>query len=465
MRWRFPINSFFWRIFAGLLTVIIATGVFVWIYSWVVQSREEGVGTIDWRRSAQKAVESALIVHRYGGREQLERWLRSPVNSDPIVYVLGRNGVELSGRKVPEPAIEMLADLRQGRLPPQAMGMHGRMRNRSITEIEIDGHPYIVFATRTDPRLVRIDPVPFNPRYPADVAVAAGLIITLLVAYVLALYYTRPLRRLDRAMQRFAQGELSTRVSGDIGTTDREIASLAEVFDRMAERIEQLVNRQRRLFHDVSHEVRSPLARIEVALELARRDPARVPASLDRIEKEVGAVDQLIDGLLTYARLDAGEELPLERIELRALLDDIRETAEYEAQKRSIGVTLTIDPSLENVFLKADLSSLPRAFDNFLRNAIRYTPEGGSIELRAEPAAPGTFEILCVDQGPGIPAEELEQVFSPFVRGTREATGTGFGLGLAIARRIIKLHGGSVRAENRTDRSGLIVRTTLPTAR
>ena len=245
-------------------------------------------------------------------------------------------------------------------------------------------------------------------------------------------------------MQRFAQGELSTRVSGDIGTTDREIASLAEVFDRMAERIEQLVNRQRRLFHDVSHEVRSPL---------------------DRIEKEVGAVDQLIDGLLTYARLDAGEELPLERIELRALLDDIRETAEYEAQKRSIGVTLTIAPSLENVFLKADLSSLPRAFDNFLRNAIRYTPEGGSIELRAEPAAPGTFEILCVDQGPGIPAEELEQVFSPFVRGTREATGTGFGLGLAIARRIIKLHGGSVRAENRTDRSGLIVRTTLPTAR
>lgn len=462
MRRHFHINSLFWRIFAGLLTVILATGIFVWLYSWVVQSRETGVGTIDWRRSAQKAVENALIVHRYGGREQLERWLRSPVNSDPVVYVLGRNGRELSGRRVPEPALEMLEDLREGRRPSgMSMGMHRHMRSRPLAEIEIDGQPYVVFATRTDPKLVRIDPVPFNPRYPADVAIVVGLVLTLLVAYVLALYYTRPLRRLDRAMQRFAQGELNTRVSGEIGTTDREIASLAQVFDRMAERIERLVNRQRRLFHDVSHEVRSPLARIEVALELARRDPARVPTSLDRIEKEVGAVDQLIDGLLTYARLDAGEELPLERTELRALLDEVRETAEYEAQKRNITVTLTVDAALENAFVRADLSSLPRAFDNFLRNAIRYTPEGGVIELRAL-ASKGQVDVLCVDQGPGIPEAELESVFNPFVRGAREATGTGFGLGLAIARRIISLHGGSVRAENRTDRTGLIVRTTLP---
>lgn len=332
--------------------------------------------------------------------------------------------------------------------------------------IEIDGDPYLVFATRTDPRKIPIDPVPFNPRYPADVALFSGIIITLLVAWVLALYSTRPLRRLDQAMRRFAQGALDTRVSDKIGNADQEVAALARVFDGMAERIEQLVTRQRRLFHDVSHEVRSPLARIEVALELARRDSTRVPSSLERIEKEVSAIDQLIEGLLTYARLDAGEDLPLEPIDLDLILNEIQETAEFEAQKTNVRVTLNISPLLDRAKISANAPSLSRAIDNFLRNALRYTPEGGEISLIARPATcTGFIEILCIDQGPGIPEAELEQIFNPFVRGAREMTGTGFGLGLAIARRIITLHGGRVCASNRTDRSGLVVTTTLPILR
>lgn len=477
MSLRFPINSLFGRIFAGLLVVILATGASVWIYAWIVQEREIGIGTIDGRRSAQKAIETALTVHRYGGREQLERWLKSPVNTDPIVYVLNPRGGELSGRRVPEAALNMLRELRRGGTEPWSevlfeqghmRGRHGRGMpmhlTRALQRIEIDGEPYLIFATRTDPRLVPIDPIPFNPRYPADFAFISGLLITLIVAWLLAYWYTRPLRQLDAAMRRFAEGKLDTRVSGEISGAGREIATLATVFDKMAERIEQLVNRQRRLFHDVSHEVRSPLARIEIALELARRDPERVPATLDRIEKEVGSIDQLIEGLLTYARLDAGEKLPLIPEELIPMLEEIRETAQFEAQKRSVRVTLHVDPALKGVRIAADAASLARAFDNFLRNALRYTPEDGEIELRAQPATQmGWVEILCADDGPGIPEEEIEQIFNPFVRGTRERTGTGFGLGLAIARRVIVLHGGHVAARNRTDRaSGLVVTTTLP---
>ena len=249
MRWRFPINSFFWRIFAGLLTVIIATGVFVWIYSWVVQSREEG-GHDRLAPQRPEGRGGALIVHRYGGREQLERWLQ-PRQQRPDRLRAGPQRGGTLGAQVPEPAIEMLADLRQGHLPPQAMGMHGRMRNRSIHGNRDRWPPHrLRHAHGPEARAHRPCPSTRATRRTSPSRRGSSSRCSSRTSWP-STHAAAP--ALGRAMQRFAQGELSTRVSGDIGTTDRENRLARGGIRPDGQRIGQLVNRQRRLFHDVSH--------------------------------------------------------------------------------------------------------------------------------------------------------------------------------------------------------------------
>lgn len=455
-------RSLFWRLFAGLTVVILATAALVSVTAYLTRKQDLGIGTIDWRISGQKSVEAALLAYRYGGETGLVDWLTSPSNHNPTVYLLAENGRELSGRPVPQLALEMLAALKEeGRLPANESD------GGAVRTIEIAGHPYMVFATRTNPSPLKIRFLPMQLR--GLPLVLIGFLTTLIVfgvAWVLALYYTRPLRRLDQAMERFSLGELKTRVEASIGPADDEIATLARVFDQMAERIEGLIERQRRLFHDVSHEVRSPLARIDVALELARRDPSRVASSLDRIEKEVASIDRLIEALLTYARLENNAGLREAPVDVEALLGEAGDNARFEAETRAVRVESNWGSGLfEGAELLGDGPALLRAIDNVVRNAIRFTPEGGVLELKAQ-CHDRTLELLCRDEGPGVPPEELPDLFRPFVRGKRESTGTGFGLGLAIAQKCVEGHKGRLEATNRTDgRTGLVVRFTLPLER
>ncbi len=441
-------NSLFWRLFSGLIAIILITGVLVWGAAYIMQSRaiERLEGTLDQRFWARRSIEAALAIEKFAGKDALVSFLQSPSNSIMPVFVMDKNGTELSGREVPERAKEILLSSSSGE---PANAVSERLPNNAVRVVEIDGSPHFVFAARTEmkmPPIRMLLPIPFQGRFPAHAAVASILLLAFIVAWILASFYTKPLRRLDAAMRRFGAGDLSTRAVGRIGRAHTEVIALAERFDEAAAQIEKLINRQRTLFHNVSHEVRSPLARIEVALDLARLAPDRIPTSLDRIEKEVKEIDRLIESLLTYARIEGAVQLELEPIQVESLMEEICDAAAYEAQNRGIRITVENElPAGCSVPLNA--GAMKSALMNVCSNALRHTPENGTITLGMR-IKENWLHLTCTDEGPGVAPEELSSLFAPFVRGSKERTGTGFGLGLAIVKSSIEAQRGRVDVRN-----------------
>ena len=245
-----------------------------------------------------------------------------------------------------------------------------------------------------------------------------------------------------------------------------EVSGLMRDFDAMAERLETLLKAQSRLLNDISHELRSPLARLNVALGLARqRSDSQSSDMLDRIELEASRLNELIGRILTLARLEDGEQLvPQTPVPLDEVVVSVVEDAEFEAQARNCHVKASVPEGDWQV--RGNASLLHSAMENVVRNAIRYTQEGTSVEVElASEGRAGLSEavIRVTDSGPGVPADALGKLFEPFYR-LDEARGRhtgGVGLGLAITERAVRFHGGKVRAYNR-DRSGLVVEIRLP---
>jgi len=282
-----------------------------------------------------------------------------------------------------------------------------------------------------------------------------------LVCYGLARYLTAPVLRLRDATNRLAGGDLAVRVGPAVGNRKDELAQLGHDFDLMAARIESLLTTQRQLLSDVSHELRSPLARLNVALALARqRSGPEAAAPLDRIEAEAEQLNALIGRVLELARLESGAA-PAERapVDLGRLLEDIAADADFEARAKDCTVTFS---AAEPCRVLGREPLLRSAFENVVRNAVRYTARGTGVEIGMAPAAGGVV-VTVRDHGPGVAEEHLDAMFEPFYRlaDARDRESGGTGLGLAITRRAIRLHGGSVQAANAED-GGLIVELRLP---
>ncbi len=289
------------------------------------------------------------------------------------------------------------------------------------------------------------------------------LLVTGITAWWLARYLTRPLRTLRHATQRIAQGELSLRVGADL-RGDSETAALGRDFDRMVERIEDLVHAQRRLLRDVSHELRSPLARLRLALEMARDKPAAdASAHLDRIEREAERLDDLIEQVLTVTKLEADEVKPTRAdVDLAALLDDVISDVSFEAHATNRRVEVD---GVSPVPIVGNQELLRVAIENVLRNAVRFTEEGTAVEVSL--AVDDDAAELCVrDRGPGVPAHAVSDIFRPFYRvgSDRDRKTGGKGIGLAITDRAVRIHGGSVSASN-AEGGGLLVKLRLPLTR
>ncbi|MGU7773784.1 HAMP domain-containing sensor histidine kinase [Burkholderia sp. MR1-5-21] len=314
---------------------------------------------------------------------------------------------------------------------------------------------------------------PDAPPWVLLVPVVSGATVGLPVAFGLAWYLSKPLRHLSMALRDAARSRFDVRVSPALGSRRDEFAYLAREFDDMAARLQQAAMQQRQLFHDVSHELRSPLARIQAAIGLMQQDPQSATAMTERIAREAVRLDQLIEELLTLHKLEAGAMNPArERVDVMELLADIVQDAAFEAQARECAVTLDAPGSFV-----AEVAGEPlyRAFENVVRNAIKYTAPHTTVEVRACMAKSsqatddeaGWLEISVSDRGPGVPMESCEEIFEPFRRleshhfdaAVRLAPGTG--LGLAIARRALALHGGDIRAVPR-EGGGLVVIARLP---
>jgi two-component system OmpR family sensor kinase len=460
--------KFFFAFWLALLLAGSGVGTAVW---WHKQSEHErlerereAMVAVAAGPRATLAVSAAAAVLVHGGepalRELLVDW--SPDRDLPL-FVVDEGGHELFGRTV---NAETLAAARA-----HAASDSPRRAARQVSAP--DGKSLLLFipAESADGHLAPgafVGPPagahrPSYGHHPAQepgpwLPVLAGLIASTAFSALLAWHLSKPIRNLRWALGAVAEGRFDTRVKALMGARRDEIADLGEDFDRMAQQIQSLIGAQRRLLHDVSHELRSPLARLQAAIGLLRQDPARLEASLDRIEREAVRVDELVGQLLTIARLDADTGAAREdRVELVELAAAIADDARFEAQ--TLGRDLVfVGQGEAEAAVRVEL--IQRAFENVIRNGVKYTAQGTRVTVSAA-TLDGRFVLRVADHGPGVPEADLAAIFEPFYRGANGHGIRGFGLGLAIARRAMLAHGGRIQATNR-EGGGLLVELSLP---
>ena len=446
----------FWKIFIGfwlaLVVAAVGAGTAVWLQHRAQQQQPPDLAA---GPPSRMTVDLAAATLRHGGLEALKQWI-AEVHSrrGAILFAVDDAGHDLIGREVPQAALASAREV-------AARSDENRGGARHITAP--DGTRYLIFVTRP-PRLRPPGPGAGRPPPEPPIApwefVIIGIATSLAFSMLLAWYLARPIRNLRWAFGEAAAGHLETRVSPRMGRRRDEIADLGRDFDRMAQQLQMLVSAQRRLLHDVSHELRSPLARLHAAIGLARQEPAKLDATLERIEREATRLDSMVGEVLALARLESGTaSRAKERVDLAYIAASIAEDARFEAEmlKRKVHFSASGDaPVIGN----ADL--LHRAVENIVRNAIKFTREGTTVEVQVHTTR--TAAILSVtDHGPGITPSELEKVFDPFYRGESGQGTAGFGLGLAIAQRAVDAHGGAIRAANVVG-GGLQVGVELPLA-
>jgi two-component system sensor histidine kinase CpxA len=413
-----------------------------------------------WEALRATVMNDSVNAYEEGGQQQLKQYFDNLYATQHVRgYLFDEHEMELTGRGAPEWAIRVASG---GRRQPRDGFLFPAPPVQRDSRASSDGkHTYtVVLGLPPGPRVF------IGPRGVPFTGLIIGVITSGLVCYLLAWFLTKPIVRLRTAARQLAAGDLTVRTGVHGGRRRDEVAGLMRDFDAMAERLETLLKAQSRLLNDISHELRSPLARLNVALGLARQRVGVEGADmLDRIELEASRLNELIGRILTLARLEDGEQLVAQTpVPLDELVASIAEDAEFEAQARRCHVRASIAPGSWKV--RGNPSLLHSAIENVVRNAIRYTQEGSSVdvELSGEEWA-GVHEatLRVHDSGPGVPADALEKLFQPFYR-LDEARGRqtgGVGLGLAITERAVRFHGGKVKAFNR-EGGGLTVEIRLP---
>ncbi len=458
----------FWKFFLSILlaqlTATLGIGGAFWLRE---QAQARALApAIDTSPPAELMVEAASATLAHGGHAGLHAFLAGMQHH--AVYAIDEQGRELLGRTV------------DGAMTLQARRVLASQPDHQVVRefAADDGHRYLLFAPfdgrrggpAAGPRLDDRGPAggrPFSvrPGPPPDTLMhwaaplSGALVASLVFAALLAWYFSRPIRALRKAFDAVAAGDMAPHFAGVPGRRGDELTQLGQDFDAMSERLRLLMDGQRRLLHDVSHELRSPLARMQAAIGLAHQQPDKAGASLDRIERESVRMDKLVGELLTIARLEAAAPARHDDIALDELVAGVSDDATYEAQAAQRALVLAIH-ARATVRGAADL--LWRALENVVRNAIRHSPPGATIEIALDyNDATQLADITVSDRGPGVAETDLEAIFEPFFRAHSDGNEDGHGLGLAIARRVIAGHGGSISAANRAG-GGLVVSLALP---
>ncbi len=453
-------KSLFLRIFLWFWVAMVVVAVFLVVTSpFFTRSRP---GLERWHEDGEAWVQRRL--DSAAGR----------VAADGLDAVDGLRPRHRGGRGGPSKVFVFLpdgSDAREQDAPTAARNLARQAAADGEELSERRGGVYLVARPVVDPdgrQLVVVASVDRPPR-PVDLLEPAALwprlaVLALVVgvlSFALARYLARPFGALRETTRRLGVGDLSARVGGQAVRRRDEVGALARDFDAMAERLEGLVGSQRRLLRDVSHELRSPLARLRVALELARdRAGAGAGEPLDRIEHEAARLDELIGQLLLLERLEAGQpDVEAVVFDVSQLVGEVVDDASFEAAPAGREVIFESGAPIPTTGYPNLMRS---ALDNVIRNAIRHTPEGTSVEVGLA-AGDGGVSVRVRDHGPGVPDEHLGDLFEPFSRvaDARERATGGVGLGLAITRRAVEIHGGSVEASNHPE-GGLEVAIRLP---
>jgi two-component system, OmpR family, sensor histidine kinase CpxA len=414
-----------------------------------------------WMRMTQDMyAHSAIDFYASGGKPALERYLQTLYSSSGLeANLLDAKGDDILGHT---PSLDVAPVLFRSMRTGESHFQLGR-RWTAATPLQYQGQQYYF--------VMEVRPLRgfFAER---GILLPMGLrfLLAMFVAGICCIFLTRyimiPVRALQSASLRLAAGDLSSRVLPAIAPRDDELADTARAFDLMADRIQSLVQKRQELLADISHELRSPLTRLSVSLELMRRGETDV---LEQMQSDLDRMNQMIGQILLLTRLDLQ---PLRtdhaEVDLKQLLDGIAHDAEFEAQREGKKVSVAVEPGTS---VRGDANLLRSAFENVVRNAVHFTVPQSTIEIVAATQRPPNGTAQCVvtvkDCGPGVPAQSLPHIFDPFYRvsESRDLREGGTGLGLAITSKIAELHGGSVSAINRTDCAGLEVVVVLPLTR
>ncbi|MCG6924094.1 MAG: HAMP domain-containing histidine kinase [Acidobacteria bacterium] len=443
----------FWKFFVSYWLALVVAFAGVGISVWLYRLAEDLDPSLEMGPRARFVVASASATLRHGGlpalRALMEDWGR---RGDVRLFAVDDAGRDLLDRAVPPDALT------------HARQVAGTGESPEVSRVSLsDGSAWLLFIPVQARPLWRRMLLPGGPPSPL-LPLAAGTVASLIFGALLAWYVARPIRHLRGAFSALSQGRLETRVAPLIGRRRDEVADLGHDFDRMAQRLQTLMDAQRSLLHDVSHELRSPLARLQAVIGLARQSPQKLESSLERIESEAERLDELVGQLLTLSRLGAtvGDKL-LERPEQVDLVDvvgAIAADADFEARANGRRVDF---PGEGELPARVRVELIHRAVENVVRNAVRHTADGTTVEvaLATDPTT-GGVRVSVADRGPGVAEDEIETIFEPFYRGKGGQPGRGFGLGLAIARRAVEAHGGTLHARNRQG-GGLVIEMVLPT--
>jgi signal transduction histidine kinase len=454
----------FWKLFLTLGIAMTVAMVATVIMGWRVgQMAFEQYLDLNFENREAVINRASQALNR-GGREELTSWLRQNTTPVPgrVLYIIDDSGKDLLGREIPGYAERLLAVQSYGQ-GERRWENFGAARNRmgpQFTEILIsptNGEGFRILFDRTAITLLNI------LRMPATQVgvVTLAIIMAAVTAFLLAKSFSSPIVRLQRATRALAAGALEARVGKPFDRRKDELGTLARDFDAMAEQIQALVTDKEVLLRDVSHELRSPLARIRVALALAERKADEcAQEDLERIDQETERLDQLVGQILTLARLRSSRLEQHVEVDLKQLVSEVVADARFEQADAVIDFKAGKVPAVEG-----NPGELGSAIENVLRNAILHSEPKAHVDVNLEPSGSNVV-VTVADGGPGVPESDLKRLFEPFYRvdPSRDHKQSGYGLGLAIAARIIERHGGKVEARNRSG-GGLEVSFRLPAAR
>ena len=422
----------FFKILLAACLSFFAITRFVWIYDSIWRVSPSHTAAV----SAEMAISGASMALHLGG----EAALRDVVHSWPKA-----EQAHLSYRRMDGPQ------------SPPSDPSHGLFATAAI---DPQGHRYAITY-----RITRFTGYA-NPPLSLDMGphvFTAAVLGVLAFSIMLTLYLTIPISRIRAQISRLAAGDLTVRLGPEwVGRRD-EIADLATDFNRMAGRMEELVISRDRLMADLSHELRSPLARLQLAIALAKQSPEKALQSLQRIEQEADTLEQMVAEVLVLSKHEYGAATPDEYFFLSDIAKAVVEDARFEAQEKGIEISFASavgSPDYEALIVGSG-KLVKRAVENVVRNALRYSRRGDAVSIEINPTTSGTG-LHIVDQGPGVQVDQLSSLFEPFVQADRKS-GQGYGLGLAIAKRAIIAHGGTIQAANGAE-AGLVITIWLPSA-
>ena len=496
-------QNLYFKIFIWFWLAMTLVGTAFVISTVTLQDREANTSVQSYYASGLTlTAESAIEAYEGRGREGLADYLGAIERRYRLnAFLFDDNAQELSGRVVPAGGVELVE--RAGSNDELVIETVEGGRLIALQVVSPEGNTYVVLTEMEWPyryrgrsgfnfrggRGARLPDGTVGPPpslawrvwsslvdQPGELALRlfAVFLTAGILCFGLARYLTAPVLRLRDATHQFASGNLGVRVGPAVGKRRDELAELGRDFDVMAERIESLLTTQRQLMSDVSHELRSPLARLNVALALARqRAGEEATGPLDRIEVEAEQLNILIGRVLTLSSFESGASEPeFASVNLNRLIDDVTADADFEAKAKEAGVKIKAS---EPCSIRGNELLLRSAIENVVRNAVLYTGSGTDVEIGLtfadmvvdDSSGDGTTSRCVVisvrDHGPGVSDDQLAHLFEPFYRiaDSRDRESGGTGLGLSITERAVRLHGGTVDARNATD-GGFIVEIRLP---